>query len=1095
MPLTYIRGRSGSGKTRLMLDKIKALLNKNPLETVYVLVPEQATFRMERELIEALGTGGLWGVSVLSFDRLVQVLLSQYGGASDAPLDFIGKTMIVRTILDQHRDELTVFRKSAAQPGFEIKITEQLSELKRQDVSLEALNEVRSAGIDPSIREKLDDICLLYSAYQSRLASVYLDDADLVALAIRAAEQHGFFKGAHVFADGFDLLTNQLLRLLVTAVKQAGSAVITFRMPNTADTDKRVFDPETKRFALIDAAVRADGISTDIIDLSPVQIGDTRFRSADIRHLEQNLFAYPFRSFDTIPENIVLSSLDSRQQEVKDVCAKIIALLKDGYRFRDIALCVSDLRQYRSALASAFKENEIPYFMDAKTKLLDTAIAEFLAALLDFIIYKSTEDFIVYAKSGFLDIDDALLYAFENHIARFGIKGYQLNYPFKHAGDGAEEARTQLCPPVFALIDQIKSTDTAETFGTLILDFLKQIGVDQHIEAFATTLEAGGDLDNALVFSQVFEKIIGIIEQSCVTFQNSRIPFESFVSAVKAGLEAAEIAVIPPSVDDVLIGDFKRTVFPETKVLFVLGLNDGKIPSAPDTASILTDHEKIALEKQGIRAGYRDRFFEERLKIYAVFSKPSEKLYLSYANRGEKDEAKPSVLVGRLCRIFPMLSVETHDPKTTVYAELSKAQVFRDLSFALAQKLDGLNIADEWRGVYSYFSKDSAYSPQLNILENRLLSPDKTESIKKETAGALYHPISASISRAERYHTCPFLYFMDYGIMPQKREPFETTPLDIGTFLHDCLNAFVLRLKDAGLKWGDASDIFIEQETSAIAQGLKNRFKNGIFSSDNRYLFVFERLALEFTSAVKIIRDQFSGTEADVFASELLLKDADYLTFTLSDGTPVSLTCKIDRVDSVENEDIRIIRIIDYKSSSKLPSLKELYYGLSIQLMIYLKFVVEYFKSKGETVKIGGALYMDLSLPQTEDTSPENLLKLKTMRGFITDDTYANTLLSAMDGNRFVAMAGSVNKDGSMRKSDTVLSGQAFDALFNHGMNQLIGAMDGVLSGNITPLPVIDRQDTPCTYCDYNSVCGFDGDADAYRVISDISRQDFGIEG
>ena len=137
---------------------------------------------------------------------------------------------------------------------------------------------------------------------------------------------------------------------------------------------------------------------------------------------------------------------------------------------------------------------------------------------------------------------------------------------------------------------------------------------------------------------------------------------------------------------------------------------------------------------------------------------------------------------------------------------------------------------------------------------------------------------------------------------------------------------------------------------------------------------------------------------------------------------------------------------------------------------------------------------MDLSLPQTEDTSPENLLKLKMMRGYITDDTYINTQLSALDGNRFTAMAGSVNKNGSMRKSDTVLSDHAFTQLFNHSMNQLIDAMDGVISGNITPFPIIDKQNIPCTNCDYQGVCGFDGDVDTYRVLNDVSRSDFGIE-
>jgi|GEM_PF-1948474 len=1094
MSLTYIRGRSGSGKTAHTIQRIKTLIDKNPLETIYVIVPEQATFRMERELADACGNGGLFGISVLSFDRLVHLLINQFGGG-DTPIDFIGKTMIVRTILDENRDQLTVFKRSAAQPGFEIKITEQLSELKRQDVSLADLTHVKDSDIDETTQQKLSDLCLLYRAYQNKLSPEYMDDSDLITLAIDHIKNNRFFENSHIFADGFDLLTNQLLQLLILAIKQAKSSTITLRTHSPSDTDSRVFDPELKLFNMIDEAAKTNHIKSETIDLFPSDIRDTRYRSTDIYHLEHNLFAYPFKIYQHSPHNIILTMLESRALEVKDTCAHIIDLIASGYRFRDIAVCVSDIRQYKSIITSIFIDNQIPYFMDAKTKLLDTAAAEFLVGLLDFLVYKDIEDFLVYMKAGFIDIPDSLLYAIENHIRTYQLKGYQLDYPFSHGSQEAEQARQILSTPVFGLIKKIDHSETADIYGNIILDFLKSQQIDQQIETFANELESDGDFENALVFAQVFEKIIDVLSQTCHVFKSSKIPFASFVSAVKAGLEAAEIAIIPPSTDDVLIGDFSRTVFPDCKVLLIMGINDGKIPSSPDTTSILTDHEKIALEKQGIRAGYRDRFFEERLKIYTTFAKPSEKLFLSYALSNAREETKPSVLIGRINRIFPKLDTLHPDPKETVYPMLSKNILFNALSFALSQKLDGLSISDDWRSVYENFVHNPIFSSRLENITQRLLSDSPNDAINKSTAASLYQPLRASVSRAERYYVCPFLYFMDYGIRPQKQEPFEATPLDIGTFLHDCMHKMTVQLKKDRTPWRTLDDLTIEKHVNTITENLKETYKNGIFKETERFTYVFNRLKLDFMSAAKIIRDQLSGTDVDIYKSELTLKNEDYLSFSLPDGTSFELTCKIDRIDSVKKDDTRIIRIIDYKSSAKQPSLKELYYGLTIQLMIYLKCVIAYFNSRGETVVIGGALYFDLSLPQSENASPENLLKQKAMRGFITNDTYTNMQLSSMDENRFIAMMGRVNKDGSMSKqSGITFSTESFNLLFEYCEQKLTQAMTDILDGTINPMPYLDKESCPCDRCDYTSVCGFDRDTGDYRVLNNINKKDFGIE-
>jgi len=658
MEVEYIFGRSGSGKTKYIYSKIEKLLSANPQEKILVIVPEQATFRMERDIIENCELEGLFNMSVLSFDRLVYVLLSELGGRVYSPLDFIGKAMITRNILDSKKDELKVFSKSASKPGFEIKIAELFSELKRQDELLDTLLESKKLDLDQVTLDKLSDISLLFENYQNHIKDNELDSEDLINIAIEEAEESNFLLDANVFIDGFDLLTSQVLRLLLTVAKKSKNISLTFKMHEKEDSDKFVFEPEQKLFKMIDSAIKKLGKETIVKIITPKNIAETKYKSYEIKHLEKNLFAYPFVKYDKELVDISLNSFENKKFEVQDACSKIISLTDRGYRFKNIALCVSDMASYKIFIKSAFSENNIPYFLDSKTKLMQTSFAEFLVSLLDFLEYKDVEDFFIHVKSGFINVDIIDLYSLENYIKKYNIKGYMLKSNFKSADENVESTRNILAAPIFSLLTTIKKAKSTEQYGESILEYLRDLEVDKNIEDFSILLEERGELEASLIFSQVFDKIINIIHQSCLSFKGSVVDFSSFVSAIKAGMEAAEIAVIPPSTDEVLVGDFARTVFPDVKALLILGLNDGHIPTSPDNSAILTDLEKIKLEKQGVKAGYRDRFFEERMKIYTVFSKPSEKLFLSFSNSGKKGAEKPSVLIGRLLKIFSKLSIK-----------------------------------------------------------------------------------------------------------------------------------------------------------------------------------------------------------------------------------------------------------------------------------------------------------------------------------------------------------------------------------------------------------------------------------------------------
>jgi ATP-dependent helicase/nuclease subunit B len=1085
--MEFVFGRCASGKTDYVLSKIGHLLKKDITENILLIVPEQSTFRMERKLVEDLNLDGLFNVSVLSFDRLVHVLLSLHGGRALESLDFIGKSMICRSVIDEKRDQLSVFSKSASKPGFEVKIAELFSELKRQDLSIDQLKSASELDISEVTKQKLHDIALLFDHYANHITQQKSDSEDLVNLAIEKAKNSSLIQGAYVFIDGFDLLTSQILRLLIQLIKNAYDVTITFRMNEIGDQDPKVFESEKKFYNLINEAISHLNIDTNI---KVLKTGEGRKTvSREVRHLEQNLFAYPFRKYDKALSDLSLFSYSDKDDEIKGLCSGIIDLIDSGYRYRDIAVCISDISSYQTKLSAYLSQNQIPHFLDAKRKMIQTSFAEFVMSLLDFLLYKDTSELLIHLKSGFIAADTNTLYRFENHIKRFAIKGYMLKYPFNN---DLEDFRKAVLSPILSMLDAVKHAQSAQEYGEHILTYFTHLNIEGNIEWFVDMLEKSGDNENALIFTQVFEKIIAIIDQCAISFAEGPIPFASFVSAIKAGLEAAEIGIIPPSTDEVLIGDFSRTVFPQVKALFILGLNDGKIPTTPDVSKILTETEKFQLQKNGINAGYRDRFFEERLKIYSVFSQPSDRLILSYHSEASDDQ--PSVLIKRICMMFPTLQTDRIDSQMDIKMSLSKSLLFKQMSISLNHGLNGQTIAQGWRDVFDYFENDVDYSDKISILKQRLTKQTKTEYIGN--AKSLYNktqPLSTSVSRVESYYRCPFKYFLDYGIKPKINEPFVEDSRDIGNFLHGCLNLFVDALKEQNIRWSQVEDIKLLKICDDVIATVVDSHNEGIFNRTRQYDFMLARLKTEFVFAVRVIKRQLSDTDVTVYDSEFSLKNKEYLKLTLDDKTEISLVCKIDRIDTVDANEAKIIRIIDYKSSGKNVDLKEVYYGTNIQLLVYLKVLMAYFRSIGETPIIGGAFYYDLRLLALENNAESNIIKQKEMKGFIPASVDVNSRLSSLDANKsFVAMKGSITKNGELNKNvKTIFTSDEFDTLFKHSENLVKRAMREILNGHITPIPFSNANEKACTYCDYNSICLFDEQSDEYRIFDSKKIEDF----
>ena len=101
MNISAYYGRAGSGKTRAVYERIRQVMTDCPGEPIILLVPEPATYRVERELAEFMPEKGFTTVRVVGFGRLGYQVYQYIGskGAGQSSLSSFGRSMLLRLVM------------------------------------------------------------------------------------------------------------------------------------------------------------------------------------------------------------------------------------------------------------------------------------------------------------------------------------------------------------------------------------------------------------------------------------------------------------------------------------------------------------------------------------------------------------------------------------------------------------------------------------------------------------------------------------------------------------------------------------------------------------------------------------------------------------------------------------------------------------------------------------------------------------------------------------------------------------------------------------------------------------------------------------
>lgn len=1097
MTVKYIMGRACKGKSHFILNEISENLCNTGDEKLFLLVPEQFTLQAERDLIEKLALPGIMQIEVLSFTRLAERVFEEAGGLTRILLNTQGKGMILKKIIEENAHQLTIYQKASKQEGFVARFSDLLVELKQNDIMPEQLhNNIAQTEEQTIIRQKLQDIILIYEKFNDYLKGRYIDTEDYINLFINKIRQANFLKNSIVWIDGFTTFSSQSLKIIEEIMLRAKDTTISLTIDFSGDEpDRELFTLSRRSYNRLHEAAISNGLKEQFIKIDP-EPGDA-FKKPEILNIESELYSYPYTVYEQDITNIEVFAAGNIYMEAENVAAQIISLARErGYRWKDIAVICNDMNVYGGLIKRVFHEYRIPFFIDEKKDIMNNPIIILILSLLDIIQrgYRY-EDVFHCIKTGFCDLKTDECEKLENYVLKYGICGNRWKQEFEIGDedflDQVNQWRLTFINPLIKLEDKLRGKKNYAQITTALFEVLEEMRIPDKIEDKVEKLTEYNYYALASENSRIWNIVMEIFDQMVEIMGDQEVTLKEYKKVLEAGFGSYEIGIIPTTIDEVLIGNIQRSKSQDIKALFVIGVNDGVLPANREEEGILTGEEKDFLEEKGLEIGLNRemRSLEESFLIYSALSKPSDYLWLSFALADEEGRAlRPSLIIERFKQIFSKLEIKSDlisDRQVQLEMISTPESTFKYLIQNLRQWLDGKQMEDFWWDVYGWYYGNSKWQESRSLMINGFSHQNQVAGIGQERARCLYNlPLRSSISRLEQFVSCPFAHFIRYGLSPREREMYTVDAPDIGDIFHNSLSAFASKLEENNLNWFELEREKCELIMDEVMDEQVLNHGHGVLASNYRYKYLAERLKRISRRAVWTLTEHLKSGRFIPLGYEIRFGDGGVfpaIEIDLENGEKLYLEGRIDRVDILDDNNASYVKVIDYKSGEKKFSLSDVYYGISLQLLIYLKAVIAG-KAEHEKheVKPAGILYFKIDDPlvDTEEKVIENIEKqiskeLK-MKGLVLKDV---NIVREMDcniqGHSSIIPAG-INKDNGFYHNSSVMEEEDFIALISHVENLVKQIGNEIVQGRIKIEPLKTDKNEKCNYCKFKSVCQFD---------------------
>lgn len=1158
MSIQFILGRAGTGKSTYCLNEIIEENKKDPLGApLILLVPEQSTHQMEINLAKASGFGGIMRSQVLSFRRLGWRIFSETGGGNKTVLGDMGKRMLLRRLLLKYKPQLQIFARSAARPGMADILAQLISEFKTYRVTPEDLLKIDDSNI--VLTQKLQELALIYDAFNQSLGHDILDTDDELAIVAKKIPISSSLQKSVIWIDGFKDFTPLELFVIEEILMTVQKVYITLPLDpqsinkNHNKTDfvqpgEEVFTVPWKTYQKLTQLARTAGKQI----LPPIFLEKTlRFTNAELFHLEKNYYTYPINPFDNQSTEkmggLQIFSAVNRRTEVEIVAQELRRLAREeGLRWSNMAVITRDLSTYQEIIKHVFNAFDLPFFLDSKRPILHHPLFELLQSFIEIIRSDwSYEPLFRALKTGFFPLSQVSLDRLENYCLANGIRGKawtsgeEWNYSFRWSENEflalINQSRHTVLQALQPFIDAVlffhEANEANEpnqekwinvrNLTESLYNFLVELHVPDTLECWAEKARQKGNLDEARLQEQIWEAVINVFDEMVTGLGEENLELENYALILASGLENLKLGLIPPGLDQIMVGSLDRSRNPEIKILFLIGANEGILPARPNSEGVLDDEERDYLEKLGLSLAPKGKaqLFEEHFLIYTALTLATDRLYITYSLTDEEGKALTvSPVITRLRILFPNLNEKYFGNGYT--DELFQISHPRPLlpvyASHLIQLREGKTLSTLWQAVQSWYHNNSDYHQQITLLKQGVSAENCEEKIPIRLARRLYGKrLMTSVSRLEQFAKCPFAHFSKYGLKLQERSVYQLASLDMGQFFHAVLHDFADKVREDNLDWGSLSKQESWDLVNNLAEKIAPQLQNQILLSNARYRYLKHKLKRTVHHAVRVLGEHVRAGKFVPIQLEVPFGPGKMLPgieIPLSEGNSLLLRGQIDRIDAAALDGQVFLRILDYKSRQAHVSLNHIYYGLDLQLLAYLDAALQgaeilltetkssfddpTSKSASISVNPAGFLYFPVVEPLidsktflTNDQLDMQKIKAVKVKGFLLADRH---VLEAMDQSLSTGQSDllgiKLTKDFEFRKNSSVLTQEQFDQLREYLHAYLKRSGEEIMSGNISISPYRQGPENACQYCEFKPLCHFDVllDENRYRDLPDL---------
>ena len=918
--LRLIYGKPGSGKSDFCFSEVAKQIEKE--KKIYIITPEQFSFTAEKKLMDKLSSKAALNAEVVTLSRMAYRVINEIGQGKKAKLSKCGKAMLIYSILNNNKEKLKFLGKSDENIDLSIRA---IREFKQHGISIEDLEQEEQKQEDKYLKTKLADMKLIYSEFEGKTSKEYIEEDDLLEILANNIEKTDIVTDSIIYIDEFAGFTKQeyeIIKKMILLSKQVNITITIDKLEYAINPDTDIYYSNKQTLTKILNLVEENNFKME----EPVALEkEYRFKTKELKHLSENIYNIKSTKYAENVENISLFLAKNQYSEIEEIAKQITKLVrKNNMHYRDISIITKNLDSYQSLVKAIFASYDIPVFIDDKKDLDQNIIVKYVLSILEILNKNFANEAVFgYIKLGFCNIENDEIFKLENYCNKWGIKQSKWKKDFVYGLEDKEKAqeierlnelRKQIIEPLANLQNKIRKDKTAKGIAKSLYEFIINENIPEKIKAKIEKLEEKQLVELATEYKTSYKIILEILDEIVLIFEDDNLTIDKFYKILKIGLKNSELGKIPGTADQVTFGDVDRSRSHKVDVVFIIGLNDGAFPSVNKDEGFFNDQDRDILKQNGIELAKNtiDRLYEDNFNIYKAFTTAEKQIYLSYASSDSEGKSlRPSILINKIKKLYPKLE-EKSDVMGKKYEIINEKITYEELIETIAHARENEKIEDIWYLIYNYYKQNNNWKNQLEQDIQALNYTNLPQKIEKENIDKLYgNTLKTSISKLERYRSCPFSYYLQYGLKLKEKEELKIQSFNTGSFMHETIDEFFKKVREENLQLAELEEDDILKIISSIIDENLGQPKNYIFTATAKYKVLVKRLKKIVSKALKYIIQTIIYSDFSIEGTEIEFgKKGKYepIILNLENGKRVEITGKIDRIDTAASEERKILK-------------------------------------------------------------------------------------------------------------------------------------------------------------------------------------------